>query len=1605
MADDGVPRNKKDLFTVSSAGSNGLTMTESTSSETPPQQIIRIESKISNASGNQELNNSNSVQVPWGVEKRKKAPVQQVPTEALAKINTSGLKAYIPRVLLESIDDAEVTLQQRTLDVAALFVDICGFTRITEELKRSVDGSNGMAEHLNNFFALLLDVIEEYGGDVVQFSGDAVLAIWPCRSTDDLSEQTERALSCGAQLVKATADETIQFTPTEKPIRLGVHTALGAGEVRFATVGGVGGSYRYMTVGPAVRQAVVIADCAAMDQIVVSKPAKDLLDSKVQFSEAAPNAFLYVPRPDDLTTLSSSPHLPESEVSKTPDETLRMRIYNFLFDTIITTWGRRGELRTISTLFLRLGVDTDADSFEAIQQAVKIIQYELAIRDGILNKVLYDDKGVTLLCLFGLPGHVHEDDTARAVAFAWACCERLETICSIAIGISRSKAYCGYCGSGHRREYTVIGDGVNMAARVMQHSSSELNQKSPSGVEPSVLFVDEPTKIAALAFRYGPPHETKLKGKAASHRIYEVVDTVMHGRISNAGSSSSGRTIKSNRAKGGISSPSFADTVTSRSTGRRTVKTRRLDTGDSVAELDELDALAADQREIAVEIFGRDVQISQILEMITFIQRASQQELSLEDSHPSSRTLEVVGEAAIGKSILLHKIASDASIRGVKVFTAQGQPLENYTPYACISNLMTCFAQKPLLWLAADIDEADIELRPLLNMIIPALNLKETNTTKELSDGNRLDAAQDIVLGFYRRAYQDTPVLLCIDDSHFIDKESMTIITHVTRNHPCVGTLVAHRPEELITKSKATPEQESLNIMNDGRTARLSTIDEGVWDGFDRGTSTKRITLGSIDLAATAALFRKILHSQVDEQVVRVLRKKCGGNPGIGEQILVSLLDQVDSPLLISEEGRIAKFAPGVDVNKLDIPDGIEGIITGRVDRLQPVQQHYLKVASVIGSSFTIDLLSRTLGEDFTSVAAVFSQLESLGFVQLIDNERYNRRARARKIARNSPTNKDASVGNDDSSDGNPGQVLYMFKLHIMADVLYEMLLTRERREFHLIVANELESDAQFGSSSDLTALIRHFSGANANHRSLHYLGKAADASLARGRALEASKYIEHALSISNNLSESEMSHQVPPDVKLHWNATLSQTHYQMGNLAMAKQCALQVLNETKLPIPLSADTGCGVPLSVKVKWHRTVASVSRPIAASDLSKMTPEETSKARDRVLAIHVLTMIAYHNKDQTLMSYYALIGFKIAKTLDVADKSLGLRGKRGSLHILSMVSQVTSYMSQQTILSMIQHAKETTPSDKLVIQRLSTLLFLNAGLSRTMESQLKDPSRDDLDLATLQLVHLSAGCYRAISGRPEDGNKRLLSCARMAHNSQDPRSEAYALTLSAFVDAALCGGSGGFQQAASKIHRVVQFRDSKDSDHIFDDKRLNSLLYAVSALVALKRGNLPQAIRDAEVAADKCKFLDKTAASIITVQTLFCLLEVQLHPSVLEAQRGDGGSSFSKNSLQQINKTLSSLKICGERVTCALPLYNLWKGIYEYSVSRNRSTAQVLLESCISESNLLHLTYFAARASHFMLKYLPEFSRKGRSLSTVRDMYLKAGTSEKMQHAGD
>jgi hypothetical protein len=104
-----------------------------------------------------------------------------------------------------------------------------------------------------------------------------------------------------------------------------------------------------------------------------------------------------------------------------------------------------GRLERVTPLFLNL-LDADpaaADQLEPLQRVMATVQPILQRYEGNLKQVVVDDKGLTLIAVFGLPPLAHEDDPARAARTALAVPAALRELglrCAIGLATGRRSA-------------------------------------------------------------------------------------------------------------------------------------------------------------------------------------------------------------------------------------------------------------------------------------------------------------------------------------------------------------------------------------------------------------------------------------------------------------------------------------------------------------------------------------------------------------------------------------------------------------------------------------------------------------------------------------------------------------------------------------------------------------------------------------------------------------------------------------------------------------------------------------------------------------------------------------------------------------------------------------------------------------------------------------------------------------------------------------------------------------------------------------------------------------------------------------------------------------
>ena len=148
---------------------------------------------------------------------------------------------YVPAQVAEALLAGDAALAAKTDTATVMFLDIEGFTAMSE---RSSPGE--VIAILNTFFDSVSEVVSRYGGVVIGFVGDAVLATFNLPVALPAAET--RALEAGRSLLDLVAQR--HFEGEALAIRIGLAT----GPVAAGSVGG-GGRQSYTVYGDTVNLA------------------------------------------------------------------------------------------------------------------------------------------------------------------------------------------------------------------------------------------------------------------------------------------------------------------------------------------------------------------------------------------------------------------------------------------------------------------------------------------------------------------------------------------------------------------------------------------------------------------------------------------------------------------------------------------------------------------------------------------------------------------------------------------------------------------------------------------------------------------------------------------------------------------------------------------------------------------------------------------------------------------------------------------------------------------------------------------------------------------------------------------------------------------------------------------------------------------------------------------------------------------------------------------------------------------------------------------------------------------------------------------------------
>lgn len=571
-----------------------------------------------------------------------------------------------------------------------------------------------------------------------------------------------------------------------------------------------------------------------------------------------------------------------------------------------------------------------------------------------------------------------------------------------------------------------------------------------------------------------------------------------------------------------------------------------------------------------------------------------------------SRVVVIEGEAGIGKSHIVRDFVAEARAAGVVPLLGEANAIEQASPYfawrVIFHMLFQLDAAPPALWerqeyVLAQLPAGDElrQLAPLLNAVI-ALDLPESDLTREMSGLARANKTHELLTAVLRDKATHTPLLIVLEDAHWMDSASWALAEAVQQSvHPLLFVLVTRPLERQELRVRAAVPEEG------GETTPQSAL--------LTHAATRHIRLRPLPVDdALTLVSRRLGVNALPKPIAGFIAERAEGHPFFSEELAYALRE---ANVIEVVDGVCRLTIDPAAVRELDFPTTIEGVITSRIDRLEPAQQLTLKVSSVIGRIFAIALLNdiHPVQEDRPYLPGHLRDLNRLDIMLLETPE---------------------------------PDLAYMFKHIITQQVAYNRLLYAQRRDLHRKVAAWYESRAADALESMAPLLAYHwYQALDMNHLDSQRAAKAIDyAELAGDQAIrkyanqEAVRFFSAAQTIAARLHNAA----VVPDQRLaHWALQLGEAYLGLGQLVEAREHFEHCLQLFGWPVAPSDG--------------RMTAGLLKEFAVRALPQRvrgtTAVERQSLREAARAYELLGQV-YYLSNQSLPTLYAMLrGLNLAE----------------------------------------------------------------------------------------------------------------------------------------------------------------------------------------------------------------------------------------------------------------------------------------------------------------------------------------------------------------------
>ena len=450
------------------------------------------------------------------------------------------------------------------------------------------------------------------------------------------------------------------------------------------------------------------------------------------------------------------------------------------------------------------------------------------------------------------------------------------------------------------------------------------------------------------------------------------------------------------------------------------------------------------------DLVGRKVELTELREAVETLETGK------------GGIFSICGDAGTGKSRLVEEFKSSLELEKIQWLEGHAYAYAQNIPYFPLIDLLnrlfhieesdsTENVRQKVESGLEDLVEKKESILPYIGSLYSLSYPEIEEVSPEFWKSRLRDAIQMILSALARRA----PTIYFLEDLHWADPSFVELLRHnlLELRQPAI-VLCVYRPV--------------FNLFTTEQSRSMANV-------------YHEIRLQDLSSSEAQGMLESLLKADgIPSDLRRFVQDKAEGNPFYLEELVNSL---IETETLIQDNGS---WKVTRTITETDISSTINGVISGRLDRLENETKRVLQEASVIGRAFFYEILKRitALKHDIDGFLRGLEQLDII---------------RTRSLQ---------------------PDLEYMFKHNLTQEVVYNSLLKKERQAAHERIALVMEQLFPDRLPEFCETLAFHFKQGRSPLKAVDYLIKSGEKSLKRYAVEESHQYFKEAFDLLSSKSD-----------------------------------------------------------------------------------------------------------------------------------------------------------------------------------------------------------------------------------------------------------------------------------------------------------------------------------------------------------------------------------------------------------------------------------------------------------------------------------------------------